>query len=322
LNEELVTEYVYGLDLIEESDGGENEEFFGVDGLGSTVVLTDGEGNVLQTYEYDEFGELEDVAGELATDYLFAGEQFDEALGDYYLRQRFYDPSIGRFTRRDTYEGRLNEPITLNKFVYGHSNPVSYVDPSGLAASLSETSAAGYLGIILQQIRRAVVITNILTKGEPLSPLGGFGEDRQSLSSSPAPTRPDRSLLQRVLSFPGRNSGVRIDSSEFFPTNTWEDFIQHVFNINIDKTPEGWAEFDHDRIVERMRKEQSGFESGRHDQFSNAVRRELERLAKEADQRHDLPGYSKRLREIANTYKKRANGSGHKGGGRAGRGRR
>ncbi|NEO88690.1 MAG: hypothetical protein F6J87_31355, partial [Spirulina sp. SIO3F2] len=41
LNEELVTEYVYGLDLIEESDGGENEEFFGVDGLGSTVVLTD-----------------------------------------------------------------------------------------------------------------------------------------------------------------------------------------------------------------------------------------------------------------------------------------
>ncbi|NEO88606.1 MAG: RHS repeat-associated core domain-containing protein, partial [Spirulina sp. SIO3F2] len=138
----LVTEYVYGLDLIEESDGGENEEFFGVDGLGSTVVLTDGNGEVVETYEYDEFGELEDAAGELATDYLFAGEQFDEALGDYYLRQRFYDPSIGRFTRRDTYEGRLAEPITLNKFVYGNSDPVNGIDPSGLATSYTDLGDA------------------------------------------------------------------------------------------------------------------------------------------------------------------------------------
>ncbi|NEO88692.1 MAG: RHS repeat-associated core domain-containing protein, partial [Spirulina sp. SIO3F2] len=145
----LVTEYVYGLDLIEESDGGENEEFFGVDGLGSTVVLTDGNGEVIETYEYDEFGELADAAGELATDYLFAGEQFDESLGDYYLRQRYYDPTIGRFTRKDTYEGRLAEPITLNKFVYGNSNPVSYVDPSGLSSGLIGLTARSQIEIAL-----------------------------------------------------------------------------------------------------------------------------------------------------------------------------
>ncbi|MBP0042422.1 MAG: hypothetical protein J7545_10670, partial [Roseofilum sp. SBFL] len=55
----------------------------------------------------------------------------DEGLGQYYLRQRYYDASTGRFTRRDTYEGRLNEPITLNKYLYANGNPVSYVDPSG-----------------------------------------------------------------------------------------------------------------------------------------------------------------------------------------------
>ncbi|MGB0563458.1 MAG: RHS repeat-associated core domain-containing protein [Spirulinaceae cyanobacterium] len=134
IGSQLIEEYVYGWDLIEQTDGTTGDEaFFGVDGLGSTVVLTDENGDVVQTYEYDEFGALADAPTDLETDYLFAGEQFDESLGDYYLRQRYYDPSVGRFTRRDTWEGRLAEPITLNKFVYGNSNPVSYIDPSGLS---------------------------------------------------------------------------------------------------------------------------------------------------------------------------------------------
>nr|WP_249071231.1 hypothetical protein [Argonema antarcticum] len=40
---------------------------------------------------------------------MFAGEQFDENLGDYYLRERFYDTDTGRFTRRDTFEGFLSK---------------------------------------------------------------------------------------------------------------------------------------------------------------------------------------------------------------------
>jgi RHS repeat-associated protein len=39
--------------------------------------------------------------------YLFAGEQYDSNLSDYYLRARYYDTNSGRFTRRDTYEGSL-----------------------------------------------------------------------------------------------------------------------------------------------------------------------------------------------------------------------
>ena len=63
--------------------------------------------------------------------YQYAGEQLDATLGDYYLRQRFYDTSSGRFGRMDTFEGDLNIPLSLNKYIYAHSNPVTLTDPSG-----------------------------------------------------------------------------------------------------------------------------------------------------------------------------------------------
>ncbi|MGB3694158.1 MAG: papain fold toxin domain-containing protein, partial [Spirulinaceae cyanobacterium] len=136
----LAADYVYGWDLIsQERDG--DESFYLVDGLGSTRVLTDENGVVSDSYTYDAFGNLIGSIGSTQNDYLFAGEQFDERLEQYYLRQRYYDTATGRFSRRDTYEGRQKEPITLHKYVYGNSNPIHYTDPSGLF-SLAEFSAA------------------------------------------------------------------------------------------------------------------------------------------------------------------------------------
>ena len=44
----------------------------------------------------------------------------------YYLRARFYNPVIARFTQEDTYRGD-----GLNLYAYCANNPVFYVDPSG-----------------------------------------------------------------------------------------------------------------------------------------------------------------------------------------------
>jgi len=90
--------------------------------------------------------------GDSENDYLFAGEQFDEALGQYYLRQRYYDATTGRFTRRDTWEGNNLDPITLNKYLYGNGNPVNYTDPTGLF-SLAEISAARSIRNALAEIQ-------------------------------------------------------------------------------------------------------------------------------------------------------------------------
>jgi RHS repeat-associated protein len=90
-------------------------------------------------YTYDAFGGSEGRSGSTENNYLFAGEQFDRQLDSYYLRQRFYSPEIGLFSRRDDYEGGLHKPLTLHKYVYTHNNPINLIDPSGRAAFLTWT---------------------------------------------------------------------------------------------------------------------------------------------------------------------------------------
>jgi RHS repeat-associated protein len=87
---------------------------------------------LIDTSRYDAFGEKEGGTGSLDNKYLFTGEQYDSNLGDYYLRARYYDTDSGRFTRRDSYEGEISNPLTLHKYLYAHGNPASFTDPSGL----------------------------------------------------------------------------------------------------------------------------------------------------------------------------------------------
>ena len=80
------------------------------------------------------------------------------------------------------------------------------------------------------------------------------------------------------------------------------------------KSGKEWAEYDHDLLRDRLRKENRGYESGRHDEYSGNMSKELNRMADEAAERGDLDEYVDRLREMANTYEKRARGARHKGG--------
>jgi len=57
----------------------------------------------------------------------FFGEYTDAETGLVYLRNRYYDPSIGRFISEDPIQDGVNW------YVYANSNPVAFVDPMGLA---------------------------------------------------------------------------------------------------------------------------------------------------------------------------------------------
>ncbi|KYC34733.1 hypothetical protein WA1_49275 [Scytonema hofmannii PCC 7110] len=139
--------YTYGNDLISQKQGIKST-FYHVDGLGSTRALTDASGSVVNTYNYEAYGELLNSTGSVSNKYMFAGEQYDSNLGDYYLRQRYYDTETGRFTRRDDYEGRLGEPQTLHKYVYAHDNPVNGIDPTGLFTLLELGRDLSIVGIL------------------------------------------------------------------------------------------------------------------------------------------------------------------------------
>jgi RHS repeat-associated protein len=138
-NAQLQVQYTYGSDLIGQQRQGQNT-YYHYDGLGSTRALTDQNGNETDAYDYTAFGEALNTTGTTENDYLYTGEQWDDYLGQQYLRARYYDPSSARFTQMDVYQGSRFDPITLNKYLYANSDSVNGIDPSGYMTIRSLTT--------------------------------------------------------------------------------------------------------------------------------------------------------------------------------------
>ena len=185
--------YVRGHDLISQVRNGE-ESFYHVDGLGSTRALTNDEGNVTNVYIYDAYGNVINSSGSTENSYLYTGEQYDPQLQDYYLRARYYNPSTGRFTARDSFEGFMSDPLSLAKYPYVHGNPVNLTDPSGLFvgggyfAPIAAISILAGLGFILgnslatRSLRQDNAFPDYLITADP--ELANLSRQRISLSGS------------------------------------------------------------------------------------------------------------------------------------------
>src|SRR5207244_545530 len=78
--------------------------------------------------------------------FRFTGEALDPGTGLYYLRARYYDPSVGRFLVPDPLRGSTRDPLGLNLYVYALSNPLRYTDHTGLATEQIQTSPTTVIG--------------------------------------------------------------------------------------------------------------------------------------------------------------------------------
>ncbi|RKZ81586.1 MAG: hypothetical protein DRR19_22020 [Candidatus Parabeggiatoa sp. nov. 1] len=136
------TYYVYGLGLIGQEQNGEYLAYH-FDFRGSTVALTDETAQVTERFEYSPYGVL--VSGEAeTTPFLFNGMYgvMTDASGLYYMRARYYNPEIRRFVNQDILLGSVSEGQTLNRYAYVTGQPVSLVDPFGLAPSVLDPGMA------------------------------------------------------------------------------------------------------------------------------------------------------------------------------------
>ena len=62
----------------------------------------------------------------------YRGYYYDEETGLYYLKTRYYDPTVGRFVSPDSVDFITAEKINgLNLYAYCSNNPVNLYDPSG-----------------------------------------------------------------------------------------------------------------------------------------------------------------------------------------------
>ncbi|MGG1305238.1 RHS repeat-associated core domain-containing protein, partial [Brevibacillus agri] len=125
---------VFGNQLIWRKDYTTNQEgTYYYNSHGDVVKIKGPSGNVLNTYEYDIWGNLiaDKVKETMTNPFAYAGEMYDKESGFYYLRARYYDPKMGRFVSEDTVKGQVDNPLTLNRYTYTHNNPVRYIDPTG-----------------------------------------------------------------------------------------------------------------------------------------------------------------------------------------------
>lgn len=95
--------------------------------------MLDAAGSVVNRYQYDAFGNTVEAVEKVQNRFRYAGEQYDQVTGQYYLRARFYNPVVGRFTQEDTYRGD-----GLNLYAYVSNNPIKYADPSGYCCEKKE----------------------------------------------------------------------------------------------------------------------------------------------------------------------------------------
>jgi RHS repeat-associated protein len=122
--------YVYGDKLVSQEQLG-NTSYYSYDNQSGIRQLMNSQGNLTDSYSYSAYGELIQSIGTTSNSYLYRGEQFDQNTNLQYLRARYYDPTVGRFSTVDPLEGSLSNPVERHRYMYGNDNPISYSDPSG-----------------------------------------------------------------------------------------------------------------------------------------------------------------------------------------------
>ena len=107
--------------------------FYRYDIRGSVTTIVDGEGAVVKSYDYDEFGVTTASGDAFFNEVTFTGSIAD-ASGLLYMNARYYNPATARFLSQDTYTGSAFDPWTQHLYAYCNNNPVNMVDPTGHVA--------------------------------------------------------------------------------------------------------------------------------------------------------------------------------------------
>ena len=142
------------------------------DHLGSTVVVTRSDGQVIQRVVYKPYGAMQSASG---SDYskrlgfYFTGQRYEAAVGIYDYGARFYDPTIGRFLQADNLVPEPYAPQSLNRYSYVLNSPVNGTDPSGNAPDYFDYAGSAYY----EEASGQAVRTDWEDSGT--SDAGGFG---------------------------------------------------------------------------------------------------------------------------------------------------
>ncbi|PGE85259.1 wall-associated protein [Bacillus pseudomycoides] len=134
-NSNVLRQYVYSIDGVRLAMKTQGQTFYyHYNPRGDVIAMTDPNGQVVATYEYDAWGNVlkSDAQGIAAENpFGYAGYMYDKEIGMYYLIARYYHPEHGVFLSVDPDPGDEDDAVTQNGYTYGDNNPVMNVDPDG-----------------------------------------------------------------------------------------------------------------------------------------------------------------------------------------------
>ena len=145
------------------------------DGTGNTVAITDMTQAIVNSYAYEPFGQILSQQEAVTQPFKYVGQYgvMAESNGLYYMRARYYDPSVGRFISEDPLGFGGGD---VNLMAYVRNNPVNHVDPFGLSQIVFGRSTGQILvypgGPYTQGPPQVFPAANNVTNptGDPLTP--------------------------------------------------------------------------------------------------------------------------------------------------------
>ncbi|MDR1652538.1 MAG: hypothetical protein LBS01_02580, partial [Prevotellaceae bacterium] len=127
--------------------------YYHSDHLGSTSLITDLDGNVVQHVEYVPFGEvfIEERNNTWNTPYLFNAKELDEETGLYYYGARYYEPRISQWMSADPMHEKYPG---VSSYAYCVQNPVRFIDPDGRMIVLPKGTSTKNIYLVLGKLQK------------------------------------------------------------------------------------------------------------------------------------------------------------------------
>jgi len=163
------TYYYNEQDLIAEKDNSGNLKYYHPDHLGSTTLITNGSGEVVEETSYLPYGEPIEGGN---SRYLFTGKEKDTNTELYYYGARYYDPFFKHFIQPDNVLPDIYDPQQLNRYSYVRNNPYKYTDPEGEWINMAIGGAVGGLVASGYALYNQVVLGEYMSARDVLSTVG------------------------------------------------------------------------------------------------------------------------------------------------------